>query len=473
LIFLVAVLFSAIAWGLGPSIFASILSMLAYNFFFVPPVYTFTVASPQDLLALIVFLIVAVLTSNLTARVRDQAEAAKQREARTAALYALSREIAGAVELDDVVRAIVNQVAHILNAQVVALLPEAGQLVFRAGQPANLQLTEAERAAATWAWQHNQTAGRGSDTLPGAAWFYLPLATAQSAVGVLGLQFETPGAVMSPDQRRLLEALAGQAAVAIERARLVREMEQARLLTETERLRDALLSSVSHDLRTPLVSIIGAVTSLLTYGATYDETARRDLLVTIQEEAERLNRFVGNLLDMMRLESGRLGLKREWVEIGDVIGTALARLVQPLNQHRLVVEVEPGLPMLWLDFVLIEHVLVNLLENAAKYSRPGTPIRVHAHRRDHGVVVEVADEGVGVPSADLERIFDKFYRVERGDRHGAGTGLGLSICRGIIEAHGGTVSARSPANGKGTVFTVTFPVEKEPPMLTEPQVSCE
>jgi two-component system, OmpR family, sensor histidine kinase KdpD len=473
LIFLTAVLFSAIAWGLGPSIFASILSMLAYNFFFVPPVYTFTVASPQDLLALIVFLIVAVLTSNLTARVRDQAEAAKQREARTAVLYALSREIAGAAELDDVVRAIVNQVAHILNAQVVVLLPEAGQLVFRAGQPANLQLTEAERAAATWAWQHNQPAGRGADTLPGATWFYLPLATAQSTVGVLGLQFETPEAVMSPDQRRLLEALAGQAAVAIERGRLVREMEQARLLTETERLRDALLSSVSHDLRTPLASIIGAVTSLLSYGATYNETTRRDLLVTIQEEAERLNRFVGNLLDMMRLESGRLGLKREWVEIGDVIGTALARLVQPLNQYRLVVEVEPGLPMLWLDFVLIEHVLVNLLENAAKYSRPGAPIRVHARRHDHEVIVEVADEGVGVPSADLERIFDKFYRVERGDRHGAGTGLGLSICRGIIEAHGGTVSARSPANGKGTVFTVTFPVEKEPPVLTESQVSCE
>jgi two-component system sensor histidine kinase KdpD len=473
LIFLTAVLFSAIAWGLGPSIFASILSVLAYDFLFVPPVYTFTVASPQDLLALMVFLIVAVLTSNLTARVRDQAEAAKQREARTAALYALSREIAGAAELDDVVRAIVNQVAQILNAQVVVLLPEAGQLALRAGQPSNIQLTEAERAAATWSWQHNQPAGRGSDTLPGATWLYLPLATAQSTVGVLGLQFETPGAVMSPDQRRLLAALAGQAAVAIERARLVREMEQARLLTETERLRDALLSSVSHDLRTPLVSIIGAVTSLLTYGATYDETTRRDLLVTIQEEAERLNRFVGNLLDMMRLESGRLGLKREWVEIGDVIGTALARLAQPLNQHQLVVEIEPGLPMLRLDFVLIEHVLVNLLENAAKYSRPGTPIRVHAGRHDHQVVVEVDDEGVGVPPADLERIFDKFYRVERGDRYGAGTGLGLSICRGIIEAHGGTISVRSPANGQGTVFTVMFPVEKEPPALTERQVSCE
>jgi two-component system sensor histidine kinase KdpD len=251
--------------------------------------------------------------------------------------------------------------------------------------------------------------------------------------------------LLSPDQRQLLEALAGQAAVALERTQLVREMERARLLSETERLRDALLSSVSHDLRTPLVSIIGAVTSLLTYGATYDEATRRDLLVTIQEEAERLNRFVGNLLDMMRLESGVLKLNREWVEMGDVIGTALARrLAQPLGQYQLVVEVEPGLPMLRLDFVLVEHVLVNLLENAARYSPPGTTIRINARRNDQVVVVEVTDEGVGIPPEDLERIFDKFYRVQRGDRQGAGTGLGLSICRGIVEAHGGHISARSP-----------------------------
>ncbi len=473
LVFLTGVLFSAITWGLKPSIVASVVSVLAYNFFFVPPVYTFTIASPQDFLTLLVFLIVAVLTSHLTARVREQAEAAKRRESSTAALYALSRQIAGAAEIDDVLRAIVTQVAHILRARVAVLLPEAGQLVFKAGYPSDMFLTEAERAAATWAWQHNQPAGRGSDTLPGTEWLYLPLRTAQGTVGILGLQFEAPEAAISPDQRHLLEALAGQAAVAIERTRLVREMERARLLTETERLRDALLSSVSHDLRTPLVSIIGAATSLLTYGATYDEATRRDLLSTIQEEAERLNRFVGNLLDMMRLDAGKLELKREWVEIGDVIGTALGWLNRQLSQHQLVVEVGPGLPMVWLDFVLIEHVFVNLLENAAKYSPPGSTIRVEAHCDPHAVVVEVADEGVGVPPADLERIFDKFYRIQRGDRQGAGTGLGLSICRGIIEAHGGHISARSPANGKGTVFTLTFPLEKEPPAIAESQVSRE
>jgi two-component system sensor histidine kinase KdpD len=467
MVFLTAVLFSAVTWGLLPSICASVLSVLVYNFFFIPPLYTFTVASPRDLLNLIVFLIVAVLTSKLATRVRDQAEAAKLREARTAALYALSRQIAGAAELADVLRVIVNHVAQILSAKVVVLLPDTGQLALMAGFPAEIALTEAERAAATWAWQHQQPAGRGADTLPGAEWFYLPLGTAHGTVGVLGLQFEQPGAIMSPDQRRLLGALAGQAAVAIERTRLVREMEQARLQAETERLRDALLSSVSHDLRTPLVSIIGAATSLLTYGASYDEVARRDLLLTIQEEAERLNRFVGNLLDMMRLEAGELKLNRQWVDIGDVIGTAASRLSHTLSQHRLVVEVAPDLPALWLDFVLVEHVLVNLLENAVKYSPSATTVRVKAHRLDQTVVVEIVDEGVGVPPADLERIFDKFYRVERGDRQGAGTGLGLSICRGIVEAHGGHISARSPANGRGTAFAMTFPVNNEPPTPPE------
>ena len=468
LVFLTAVLVCAVRWGVRPSIVAALLSLLVYNFFFVPPLHTFTVASPQDLLTLVVYLIVAVLTSHLAARVREQADAATQREARTAALYAFSREIAGAAELDDVLRAIVTQVSHLLRAPVVVLLPEAGRLVLKAGAPTPRHLTDAEHAAATWAWQHYQPAGHGTETVPGTEWCYLPLGTAQGTVGVLGLQFDTPRVTLSPDQRRLLEALAGQAAVAIERAQLVQAMAQARVVTATERLRDALLSSVSHDLRTPLVSIIGAVSSLLTYGARYDEATRRDLLLTIQEEAERLNRFVGNLLDMMRLESGVLALKPEWADLQDVIGTAVARLAAPLSRHRLVVEVEPGLPMLRVDFVLLEHVLVNLLENAAKYSPPGTTIRLGARREDDAVVVDVADEGVGVPVEDLERIFDKFYRVQRGDRQGAGTGLGLSICRGIIEAHGGHIAAKSPTNGQGTVLTVRLPLEHEPPPLTEP-----
>jgi len=236
IVFLTAVLFSAVTWGLWPAIVAAILSMLVYDFGFVQPMYTFTVPSPQDLLALSIFLIVAVLTSHLTARVRDQAEMAKRREARTAALYALSREVASATGLQEVLEAIVTQVSHILNAKVVVLLPDADRLVLRAAQPSTITLTEVERATATWAWQHNQAAGRGADTLPGGDWYYQPLRTAQGTLGVVGLQFETPDSVLSPAQRRLLDALAGQAAVAIERVRLVEEREQSRLASERERL---------------------------------------------------------------------------------------------------------------------------------------------------------------------------------------------------------------------------------------------
>jgi two-component system sensor histidine kinase KdpD len=469
LVFLTAVLFSAVSWGLGPSILAAILSMMAYDFFFVDPVHTFTISDPQDILALIVFLMAAGLTSHLAARARDQAAAARRREAKTAALYVLSHKIAGAAGLDNVLRAIVDQVAHIVNARVVALLPEDGRLVLRQAHPPETRLTEAEMAAATWAWQHDQPTGRGTDTLPGNEWFYLPLHTAQGTLGILGLRLEPPGTGLAPDQRRLVEALAVQAAVGIERTRLVQDMESARVLAETERLRTALLSSISHDLRTPLASITGAVTSLLARDANFDELARRELLLTIQEEAEQLDRFVGNLLDMTRLESGALTLNREWVEIGDVIGAALNRMEQRLSQHQLVVSVPTGLPMLRLDFVLVEQVLVNLLDNAAKYSPPGKSIRVSALRAGQAVVVEVEDEGIGVPPTDLERIFDKFYRVQRGDRQTAGTGLGLSICRGIVEAHGGTIVASIPGTGRGTIFRLTLPLDSQPsPTVVDP-----
>ena len=224
---------------------------------------------------------------------------------------------------------------------------------------------------------------------------------------------------------------------------------------------------IAHDLRTPLASITGAVSSLLGQDTAYTPTERRDLLLTVQEEADRLNRFVGNLLDMTRLESGALELNRDWVELEDLIGAALARPAQFLGQHRLMVEVEPGLPLLPLDFVLMEQVLVNLLDNAAKYSPPETSIQVRAYREPKAVVLEVADEGPGIPPDQLERIFDKFHRITDGDRRGAGTGLGLSICRGIVEAHGGTIEAQNRADGPGALFRVRFPLTQTPPRLQE------
>jgi two-component system, OmpR family, sensor histidine kinase KdpD len=471
IIFLAAVLISALRWGLGPSIYTAFLSVLSYDYFFVYPVHTLSVASPEDLLALVAFLGVAALTSNLAARIRAQADASRQRENRTAALYALSQQVARAADLESVLQAVVGQVDQILNVLALVLLPQGDQVVVAAASHPDTTLNDHEQAAAMWAWQRGQPAGRASDTLAGVDWLFLPLITAHGTVGVLGVQprpalvggipGET-GSELAPDERRLLEALAGQAAVAIERANLALGMAQARVLTETERLRTALLSSISHDLRTPLASIIGAVTSLLDYGTVYDEAARGELLATIQEEAERLDHFVGNLLDMTRLESGALQLKREWVEPEDLIGAALARLAARLSQHHILVDVQPRLPLIQVDFVLMEQVLVNLLDNAARYAPAETTIYVTARQADGAVVMEVADQGPGVPPDDLERIFDKFYRVRHGDSQSAGTGLGLSICRGFVEAHGGCIVAQARTDGPGTIFMIELPVTNAP-----------
>jgi two-component system sensor histidine kinase KdpD len=466
MVFLLAVLLSAVMWGLRASIIASVASVLVYDFFFVDPVHTFTIASPQDVLALVTFLVIAILTSNLTGRIRDQARAARRREAHTSALYGLSRELAGVTASEEVLGAIVQQVAGNLGAKVVALLPEDDRLAVKAAYPAGSELTESERAAATWAWRNNRAAGRGTETLPGESWFYLPLHTARATVGVLALLFDDGAAAATPDRMRLLESLADQASVAIERARLVRDIEQAGLLAERERLQAILLSSISHDLRTPLASILGSASTLLEGERNLDDESRRDLLLTIAEEAQRLNRFVGNLLDTTRLESGALKLNREWAEIGDVIGSALSHLAGPLSSRRVEIDIEPGLPFVRVDFVLMEQVFINLFDNAAKYSPAGTPVRARARRRGEWIEIDVEDEGMGIPEGDLDLVFDKFYRIQRGDRQMAGTGLGLSICRGIVEEHGGRIAAASPvADGRGTRFTIQLPLEKESPMI--------
>jgi len=466
MVFLAAVLVSAVARGLRASIAASIMSVLVYNYFFVPPQLTFTVSSSQDILALIVYLAVAVLTSNLAGRIRDQAAGARRREEQTSALYAMSRAIVGARGLRELLDAVVVQVSHTLDAAVAILLPDTEGLAVRAVHPVGLILSEAERGAATWAWGHDTPVGRGTDTLPGERWLYLPLRTANGIVGIMGLRFEEEGR-QSPDVRRVMEALCEQAAVAIERARLAADIDLARIASERERLQAVLLSSISHDLRTPLASILGAVTGLEQGGA-YTGEAKRELLTTIREEGERLNRFVGNLLDTMRIESGALRLNREWIEVGDVIGTAIARLAGPLAGHPLDIVVEERLPLLHLDFVLMEQVLVNLLDNAAKYSDASAAISVRARRADDMVIVDVEDQGMGIPRDDLELIFDRFYRVQQGDRKGAGTGLGLSICRGIVEEHGGNIIASSPGpSGRGSLFTIRLPIDPSAPIVNQ------
>ena len=471
MIFLLGVLFCAVRFGLWASLYACVISALVYNFFFTDPLYTFRIASPQETLAFLVYFVVAVIVSHITARMREQADAARRREMRTNALFKLSRAIAAATDLDETAGAIVAQIADILLAKVAVLLPVSGELKPVAAAPDGTELGEHDRAAAAWSLEHGLPTGSGTDTLPGVAWSFLPMTTGQNVIGVMGVQFPPDSGVIPPRRWRLMEGLADQAAVGLERARLRQGLEQARLASETDKLHAALLSSISHDLRTPLASIIGSSSSLMDFGKDYDERTRADLTQTIHEEAERLNRFVGNLLDITRLESGKLELKRDWVQVEDVVGSAIARLKEQLIQHRLDVQISPQLPLVRLDFVLMEQVLVNLLDNAAKYSSPGTTITIRAAQEGRELTVEVIDEGPGVPQDSLEQIFDKFHRVRVADRQVAGTGLGLSICRGIVEAHGGRIAAGLVPGRKGLVMTIRVRMETPPPTPTSDQVN--
>jgi two-component system sensor histidine kinase KdpD len=460
LVFLMAVLGSAIAWGLWPALFASLISVLAVNFFFLPPLYTFTISDPENVVALFFFGLVAVIASNFTAATRAQVVSARTRAKATAELYAFSRKVAAIGTLDDLLWATAFQVSSMLKLNTVLLLPdeESRTLDLASAYPPEDRLDGADMAAARWCWEHSHPAGRGSDTLPGGRWLFLPLRTGSGTVGVLGIDRDAPGPLLTPDERRLLDALADQVAVAIERISLARGLAEARVLAETERLRAALLTSISHDLRTPLASILGTVSSLRTYADKYDAGDRDELLATLESEAERLNRFVGNLLDMTRLESGAIESKLDLVDVAEIIGAALERAGSVLARHRVEISIEPDLPMLRLDAILFEQVLFNLLDNAAKYAPDGSRIDVGAHQDEEAVAVEVVDEGPGIPPADLERVFDKFYRVHAQDRRRAGTGLGLAICRGFVEAQGGRIEARNRRDRSGAVLTVRIPV---------------
>jgi two-component system sensor histidine kinase KdpD len=458
LVFLVGVLASAVNYGLWPSLFASLVSVLAFNFFFLPPLYTFTIADPNNVVALFFFAVVAVIASNLTARLRTQAIAAQQRARITEELYLFSRKLAGAAGLDDVLWASVYQIALLLKVRVVLLLPDEGRLALKAGFPPEDQLDEADLAAAQWCFEKNQAAGRGADTLPGAHRLFTPMRTGRGPIGVIGIDSDREGVMLMPEESRLLDSLSDQASLAIERVYLARDIAKARLAAETDRLRQALLTSISHDLRTPLASIIGSASSLVSHSDELDAAARMTLLRTIQEEAERLNRFIGNLLDMTRLESGSLAPQSSLGDLSDLVGATLQRAQKILKDHKVEIALEPGLPMLALDMVLMEQVLFNLLDNAAKYAPAGSSIAITARREGDHVALEVADEGEGIPEADCERIFDKFYRVHRTDRQRAGTGLGLAICRGFVEAMGGTITAANRSDRHGAIFTLTLPV---------------
>lgn len=463
LVFLTAVLTAAITYGLWPSLLACVVATLAYNFFFLPPLYTFTIADPENVVALFFFTIVAIIASYLSARVRAQAIAARERVATTESLYLFSRKLAGVFALDDLLWAAAFQFAQMLKVRVVILLPEDKTIAVRAGYPPEDTLLEADLAAAKWVWDHASAAGRGADTLPGAKRLFLPMRTGRGMIGVVGLDNDRQGPLLSPEQRRLFDALSDQAALAIERIKLSEDIDRARMTAEAERLRGALLTSISHDLRTPLASILGSVTSLRTNRRNLDEAAQDELSATIQEEAERLNRFIANLLDMTRLESGAIEPRLEDVDVGDVVGSALRRAGSVLSKHQVEVDLAAEIPSIKVDPVLFEQVLFNLLDNAAKYSATRSKVQIAALQEGNRIRLEVRDEGDGIPEADLERIFDKFYRVQAADRKRAGTGLGLPICRGFVEAMGGAIVAGNRSDQRGAVFTITLPASIDQP----------
>jgi two-component system sensor histidine kinase KdpD len=317
-----------------------------------------------------------------------------------------------------------------------------------------LEIDEKELAVATWTFEHGQLAGRGTDTLPEALMHYQPLKTTRGVIGVLGVKPTSPNSFMSPDQRRTLDAFVNQVALAIEGARLAEQARQTELLEATEKLQTALLNSISHDLRTPLVSITGALSSLDEDSPALDEEVRRSLIETAREEAERLNKLVGNLLDITRLEAGAMYLHREACEL---IGSSLEQIGTPLRNRKVKVEIAPKLPLVSLDFVLFSRVLVNVIDNALKYSSPDKPVEIKARATKQYLDISIADRGEGIPIEDRERIFDKFYRVQRPDNV-SGTGLGLSISKGIVEAHGGFIQAENRRGG-GAIITVRLPLE--------------
>ncbi|MBI2909471.1 MAG: sensor histidine kinase KdpD [Chloroflexi bacterium] len=456
MLYLLAVAAAAVYLGRGPAIFAATLSVLAFDFFFVPPFYTLVVAETEFLLTFLGLFLAGLAISELAARALQHAELARRRQRQTEELCEFSQGLARADTVGDIVRELHTHLAGGFRRDAVVLLPEDGKLVpTSVGTVSARELDQNELAVAVWAFRQGRPAGRGTDTLPGVDRRYLPLKAPHGVVGVLGIKPPKGSRLLTPDERLQLDTFASQAALAIERAQLVESARQAKLLQAAEKLQTALLSSISHDLRTPLAAIIG-ILSTLSDDARLDEDTQRDLVQTAQEEAERLNRLMGNLLDMTRVEAGALKMSKEPSDVQDLVGSALERLSRRLRGREVTLNVPAELPPVTVDPALMSQVLVNLLDNALKYSAKDTPIELRASVVGSEVRLEVADRGIGIPASDLDRVFDKFYRVRHPGRV-SGTGLGLSICKGIVETHGGRIWAENREGG-GTVFTVALPL---------------
>ena len=460
LVFLAAVLLVAVRSSLGPALACAVLSFLTYDFLFIPPNFSLSIQREEDVLTLVFFLMMAALTGNLAARQRRQLQALRDTQEETSELLDLSRKLTAATDRQAVISAAAQHLTGWKELQL-CLLNRDGQGGWKVETGGPLQLSEAERAAADWAWQHDQPAGHGTGTLPFGRWWWWPLSVDEAPLALLGV-CPKEGQEFSGQRRRLLTALSQPLAQALARARLAEDLEAARLHGETEQLRSALLASVSHDLRTPLTSMRGSIDSLLALGEAIPLEDRRELLEGTRDEAERLDRYIQNLLDMTRLGHGALKLARDWVAPGDIVGSALNRLRAVLAPLQVSTEVPLELPLLYVHAALIEQALVNVLENAARFSPVHGRLQLEVGAGESELWFAVSDEGPGIPVDEREKIFDMFYTAARGDRGGQGTGLGLAICQGMVGAHGGHISVADGIDGRGTCITLHLPLPTQP-----------
>ena len=465
LVFLAAVLLVAVRSSIGPALACSGLSFLAYNFLFIPPTLTLRIQRQEDVLTLLFFLLMAGLTGNLASRQRRQVQALRQAQGETTALLELSRKLTAAADRQAVLAVAEQQLDGWAGMQLT-LLSRSTEGQWRHEGGATIELLDIERAAADWAWQHEQPAGLGTDTLPGSRWWWWPLCAEEGALLLIGLQ-RADGMPLADERRRLVAALGQPLAQALARAQLAEELEAARLHGQTEELRSALLASVSHDLRTPLTAMRGSIDSLLALGEAIPVSDRIELLEGTRDEAERLDRYIQNLLDMTRLGHGGLKLARDWVAPSDIVASALQRLRAVLAPLQVECVLPPEPPLLHVHAALIEQALVNVLENAARFSPPAGRLRVALEYDEQELRFVVADQGPGIPEAERAKIFDMFYTAARGDRGGQGTGLGLAICQGMVGAHGGHVTVGEGLEGRGASLTLHLPLTAQPQAAEE------
>lgn len=458
LVYLLFVVFAAVGLGTKSGLASAFLAFLAYNFFFIPPIYTFTIADPQEVFALFVFLAVAMVTGSLSGRMRDAADTAQRQAEALAGLNDFAGQMSGTRNLGAIHRALANQASQTLHGHAVVLTLAGDKPEMVATSPPNVQLDTADWQAAQRCLRSGEITFASAPTWPGARFEFRPIRIDTATVAVIGFAPVDGQRMVPVESEAAMQTLLAHAAIAIERTQLEAEGAAARDATERERIRSTLLSSLSHDLKTPLASILGAASSLRELGTQLPAEAQADLLAAIEEEASRLSQFVANLLDLTRLDTEAPDLKREWIDIADVAQSAVARSRRFYPGSSISLTALPNAQLVRGDAMLMERVVFNLIDNAVKFSASGQPITVEVAVAADTVVLSVRDQGRGIPADQIERVFDKFYRVRDGDRDIQGTGLGLTICKRVVEGMGGTIAAMSPiANGRGTAIVVTLP----------------